>query len=56
MAKFKKGTTLVCIPCGREVEVSSEGISAASIWCCGRPMKVGGARKKRVRAKQKKKK
>jgi hypothetical protein len=50
MAKLKKGDALVCIPCGREVAVSSAGISTATIWCCGMPMKAqgtGGSRRAR---------
>jgi len=39
MAKFKKGQTLECVPCGREITISSEGVSRTTIYCCGRPMK-----------------
>jgi len=39
MAKFKKGQTLECVPCGREITVSSEGVSRTTIYCCGKPMK-----------------
>lgn len=38
-AKIKKGTKLICVPCGREVIVSCCGISSTTLWCCGRPMK-----------------
>jgi hypothetical protein len=43
MAKtnLKKGSRLVCVPCGREVIVDCCGASAKTIWCCGRPMKRG---------------
>lgn len=44
MAKYKKGQKLMCIPCGREVEVDSCGMSSTSIWCCGKPMKEKGSR------------
>lgn len=39
MAKFKRGDKLACVPCGREVMVDCCGVSATTIWCCGRPMK-----------------
>jgi hypothetical protein len=39
MAKLKKGQTMVCVPCAREVVVSSTGASSTTLWCCGRPMK-----------------
>ena len=48
MALFKKGQTLECDPCGREVTVSKEGVSPITIYCCGRPM-----RKKKTITKQK---
>ncbi|MCX5702051.1 MAG: hypothetical protein NTW64_03620 [Candidatus Omnitrophica bacterium] len=38
MAKLKKGQKLLCVPCGREVVLSSLGVSETTIWCCGRPM------------------
>ncbi len=38
MAKVKKGSRLVCVPCGREVIVDACGISQQTIWCCGKPM------------------
>lgn len=38
MAKVKKGSRLVCVPCGREVIVDACGISEQTIWCCGKPM------------------
>ncbi|UCC94552.1 MAG: desulforedoxin [Candidatus Omnitrophota bacterium] len=41
MAKLRKGQKMVCVPCGREVVVSSGGISSATIWCCGKPMRKG---------------
>ena len=52
MAKLKRGQKLVCVPCGREVLVSSSGISRTTLWCCGRAMsqkakvKKSAARKK----------
>jgi hypothetical protein len=62
--KFKKGEKLICAPCGREIVVSSAGISRKTIWCCGRPMakrnkakvKKAAAGKKKVKAKKKVKK
>ena len=39
MAKMKKGQTMVCIPCAREVVISNAGASSTTLWCCGRPMK-----------------
>lgn len=50
MAQLKKGQKLVCVPCGREVVLSTAGISGTTIWCCGRPMK------KKAKAAPKKKK
>ena len=41
MAKFRKGTGLICVPCGRQVVISSEGVAATTIWCCGKPMRSG---------------
>ena len=49
-AKLKKGQSLLCVPCGREVTISSSGISRTTLWCCGRPM-AGG--KKKAAAKKK---
>jgi len=45
MSKFKKGTRLSCLPCGREVVVSACGVSTQTIWCCGKPM---AAKKKKI--------
>ncbi len=39
MAKLKRGQTMVCIPCAREVVISNAGASSTTLWCCGRPMK-----------------
>jgi len=39
MANLKKGQTLVCVPCAREVVISDAGVSRTTLWCCGRPMK-----------------
>ena len=41
--KIKKGMRLACIPCGREVIVDCCGMSATTLWCCGRPMKRGSS-------------
>jgi len=45
MAKYKSGQKLMCEPCGREIVVDSCGLSATSVWCCGKPMKESGARR-----------
>ena len=39
MATIKKGQTLECDPCGREVTVSKEGVSPITVYCCGLPMR-----------------
>jgi hypothetical protein len=52
MAKMKKGQKLVCVPCGREVTVSSAGVARTTLWCCGRPM--GGKKKAALKKKSKK--
>lgn len=46
MDKMKKGDKLACAPCGREVVVDCCGLSTATIWCCGKPMKKKKAAKK----------
>lgn len=51
MRKLKKGSKLACVPCGREVVVDACGISAKTIWCCGKPMT---SKKKTARKKGKK--
>lgn len=45
MAKYRNGQKLKCEPCGREVVIDDCGASSASIWCCGRPMRIGRSRK-----------
>jgi len=51
MAKLKKGMRLACVPCGRQVVVSACGVSARTVWCCGKPMvsksRTGRSSKKR---------
>jgi hypothetical protein len=37
--KFKKGTKLICVPCGREAIIDCCGVSTSTIWCCGKPMR-----------------
>lgn len=49
MATLKKGQTLECNPCGREVTVSKEGVSPLTVYCCVRPMR----QKTKTAAKQK---
>jgi hypothetical protein len=55
MAKLKRGQKLVCVPCSREVEISSAGISRTTLWCCGRPMqpKAKTASRKKTAPKKK---
>ncbi|MDD5556659.1 MAG: hypothetical protein PHN82_05340 [bacterium] len=53
MRKLRKGDSMVCVPCGREVVVSSAGVSGTTIWCCGVPMKGRAARKTRAPKKRK---
>jgi hypothetical protein len=51
MAKLKRGQKMVCIPCGREVVISSAGISRTTLWCCGKPMaqKAKASKKKPIK-------
>jgi len=39
MLKLKKGSKLVCAPCGREIIVDACGASNTTIWCCDKPMR-----------------
>ena len=39
MARLVRGSKLVCVPSGREIVVTSKGVSCTTIWCCRRPMK-----------------
>ncbi|OGW40287.1 MAG: hypothetical protein A2Y97_09220 [Nitrospirae bacterium RBG_13_39_12] len=57
MAKLKKGQKMVCVPCAREVVISSAGVSRTTLWCCGRPMtqKSKAAPKKKIDKKPAKK-
>ncbi len=50
--KLKKGSRLVCIPCGREVIVDCCGASATTIWCCGKPMRKASRAKTKRSAKK----
>ncbi len=47
MPKLRPRQKLVCVPCGREIVVSSAGVSRTTLWCCGKPMaaKAGAKRK-----------
>jgi hypothetical protein len=58
----KKGSSLVCVPCGREILVTESGTAYSQLWCCGvvmdpsaKPKAAGkkAAAKKRVPAKKK---
>jgi len=51
---MRKGQKLMCVPCGREIVVSSSGISRTTLWCCGRPMKSPGTAKKKKTVSKKK--
>ena len=31
----KKGSVLVCVPCGREVIVTASVTAYSELWCCG---------------------
>lgn len=31
----KKGSALVCVPCGREILVTESGTAYSQLWCCG---------------------
>ncbi len=53
---IKKGSKLVCVPCGREVIVDECGMSERTIWCCGKPMKKGSASPKKKKTKSSRKK
>ena len=63
----KKGSALVCVPCGREILVTESGTAYRQLWCCGVGMepsakpkakakKKAPARKKAVKKKAAKKK
>ncbi|MFH1768295.1 MAG: hypothetical protein ABH858_03945 [Candidatus Omnitrophota bacterium] len=54
MAKLKKGQKLVCVPCGREVLISSAGVSRSTIWCCGKSMAQGAKTKAKKKNSSKK--
>ena len=54
MAAVKNGSKMVCVPCGREVLISSCGVSRTTLWCCGRPMKGKVAVRKNKSKKKKK--
>lgn len=57
----KKGSSLVCVPCGREILVTASGTAYSQLWCCGivmepsaKPKAVGKkAAKKKAPAKKK---
>jgi len=56
MPKLKRGQKMVCIPCAREVVISSAGTARTTLWCCGRPMQQKAkttAKKKTVKKKTK---
>ena len=45
----KKGSALVCVPCGREILVTESGTAYSQLWCCGvvmEPSPKPAARKK----------
>ncbi len=53
MAKLRKGQNMVCVPCGRQVTVSTAGFSRSTLWCCGKPMESGKKAVKKTDAKKK---
>ena len=54
MAKPRKGQKLVCVPCAREITISSAGISRTTLWCCGRAMKPKSKVSKKAKTSKKK--
>jgi len=53
----KKGSGLVCVPCGREILVTESGTAYSQLWCCGVVMepsaKPKAAAKKKAPARKK---
>jgi len=58
----KKGSALLCVPCGREILVTESGTAYSQLWCCGivmepsaKPKAAGkkGLAKKKAPAKKK---
>jgi len=58
----KKGSALLCVPCGREILVTESGTAYSQLWCCGvvmepsaKPKAAGkkAAAKKKAPAKKK---
>ena len=50
----KMVSTLVCIPCGRELLVTESGTAYSEVWCCGIAMGPGtGSAGKKKAAKKK---
>jgi hypothetical protein len=52
----KKGSSLVCTPCGREVLITESGSAYSELWCCGISMEPGGKSKPAAGKKAAKKK
>lgn len=52
----KKGSSLVCIPCGREVLITESGSAYSELWCCGISMEPGSKSKPAAGKKAAKKK
>jgi hypothetical protein len=49
----KKGSSLVCVPCGREVLITNRGSAYSELWCCGISMEPAGTGKPAKAAKKK---
>ena len=58
----RKGSALLCVPCGREILVTESGTAYSQLWCCGivmepsaKPKAAGkkGLAKKKAPAKKK---
>ena len=52
----KKGSGLLCVPCGQEILVTESGTAYSQLWCCGVVMEPSTGPKaagKKVAAKKK---
>jgi hypothetical protein len=46
----KKGSTLVCVPCGQELIITRSGTSYSELWCCGIAMEPAAAKTPKKKA------
>ena len=46
----KKGSTLVCVPCGQELIITRSGTSYSELWCCGIAMEPAAAKAPKKKA------